>query len=257
MDFTPLLSYVRHWLTCVDRHSLQAPFLYSFYDKVIKGPKGDGSLELFRASLLKSDKTIKTTDFGAGSKVQSGTERKISKIAKYGVCGSKEGDFLRNLAVFLQAKHILELGTSLGLGSMYLASSSEETKVTTFEGCPEIAAEAERNFLKMGYGNIELMSGDIDKTLPDFLGKTKSPDLVFLDANHTYEATLRYFRMLLPVVTEKTTLVFDDIHWSKGMERAWNEISKSEEVGLALDLYHVGVVFFRKDLQPFSFPIKM
>ena len=72
-------------------------------------------------------------------------------------------------------------------------------------------------------------------------------DLVFFDGNHRYEPTIRYYRQLLPAVHEHTVLIFDDIHWSKEMEQAWDKIIKDPAVMLSIDLFFIGLVFFRKE----------
>jgi hypothetical protein len=57
---------------------------------------------------------------------------------------------------------------------------------------------------------------------------------------------MRYFEWLLPHVNEHTFLIFDDIHWSAEMERAWKEIKQHPEVQQTIDFFRVGMVFFRK-----------
>jgi hypothetical protein len=52
-------------------------------------------------------------------------------------------------------------------------------------------------------------------------------------------------------------MVFDDIHWSEGMERAWEEIKRDPAVTLTIDIFFVGLVFFRKmQLIPQHFTIR-
>ena len=70
------------------------------------------------------------------------------------------------------------------------------------------------------------------------------PDVAFVDANHTYEASLKYFDVLAQKVHEKSVVVMDDIHHSEEMERAWREICADERVTSTIDLYQMGLVFF-------------
>ena len=67
--------------------------------------------------------------------------------------------------------------------------------------------------------------------------------MVYVDANHTYEATKRYVDYLLPRVTQKGIIVLDDIHYSEGMEQAWAELKADPRVTTTMDLYHCGILF--------------
>ena len=67
--------------------------------------------------------------------------------------------------------------------------------------------------------------------------------MAYVDANHTYEATMRYADFLLNRLTEKGILVLDDIHYSEQMERAWSELKADPRVTTSMDLYHVGLLF--------------
>jgi predicted O-methyltransferase YrrM len=74
-------------------------------------------------------------------------------------------------------------------------------------------------------------------------------DLAFIDGNHRKEPTLRYFETILPKTHEGSCIVFDDIHWSSEMEEAWELIRKDERVKLSIDLFFIGIVFFRTEFR--------
>jgi hypothetical protein len=143
----------------------------------------------------------------------------------------------------------MELGTSLGLTTAYLAYAAERGRVLTMEGAPEIANMAESNFLKLGMDNIEVVIGDFDHRLEDALSNMPSPGLIYIDGNHLKEPTLRYFDRLLPHCGEGTVLVFDDIHWSKGMQEAWQSIKMEPQVRCTIDVFFMGIVFFRNSFR--------
>jgi predicted O-methyltransferase YrrM len=142
------------------------------------------------------------------------------------------------------SKQVLELGTSLGITTAYLAMANTLAQVHTMEGAAAIAMEAEQNFRELGIANIRLVKGNFNQTLPNLLGFLPQVDLAFVDGNHKKEPTLQYFHQLLGKVKEGSILVFDDIHWSEGMEAAWDEIKKHEQVMLTVDLFFIGIVFF-------------
>ena len=134
----------------------------------------------------------------------------------------------------------------------------KEFAETRGKGAEKIADQAALNFQKLNLQNIQLIRGNFDKTLPKLLHSSgKKYDLIYIDGNHTYEATVRYFTLLLPFTHERTLIIFDDIHWSKGMEQAWYEISIHPSVTLTIDLFFVGLVFFRRSqLVPQHFSIR-
>jgi predicted O-methyltransferase YrrM len=118
--------------------------------------------------------------------------------------------------------------------------------VITLEGAESIADLAEANFARLGLGNTELIRGNFDRTLATALERQPSPALIFFDGNHRKEPTLRYFRQCLTTAGDDDIFVFDDIHWSREMEEAWEEIKKDPRVTCSIDLFLVGLIFFRR-----------
>ncbi|HVZ25796.1 MAG TPA: class I SAM-dependent methyltransferase, partial [Sediminibacterium sp.] len=142
---------------------------------------------------------------------------------------------------------VLELGTSLGITTAYLASANPLGQITTLEGAPAIAAKAQTHFNQLGLSNIRLVAGNFDETLPSVLNDLGKVDMAFIDGNHRFTPTVAYFEQLLPYVGESGFLVFDDIHWSSEMEAAWKKIQAHPQVTLTIDLFFVGIVFFRPE----------
>ncbi len=138
----------------------------------------------------------------------------------------------------------MELGTALGTTTLYLSSVSSAKQVFTLEGNPDLAQVSQQVFDSWPEKNIMLQRGNIDDTLPNLLSKTGQIDFVYIDANHRYEATLRYFNGLLPYMSENGIMVFDDIYWSAEMRQAWQEIHRNNQVSLSIDLFRAGVIFF-------------
>jgi predicted O-methyltransferase YrrM len=242
--FFRIKAFLTYWLLAIDKHSLQSPFVYDLYTKVIRPDKKKPphELEQLRHQLQKDTTPLVIKDLGAGSSVTKSKIRTVGHVVRHSLSSRKVSAFLAHLVAYMECKHILELGTSIGLNTLYLASYPA-AKVTTFEGCPETAGYASKLFGTQSGQNIRLIKGNIDHSLPTFLEQSERPDLVYIDANHTEEATLRYFEWLLKRSHDKTILVFDDIHWSPAMQKAWNQIIAHPVVTISLDLYHIGIVF--------------
>jgi len=128
--------------------------------------------------------------------------------------------------------------------------------VITIEGCPQTAAVAGRNFKDLGIRNIELQVGNFDELLPDLIGTKPKLDFVYIDGNHRKDATLNYFNWCLPKVHENSLLIFDDIYWSEGMKEAWAQIKQHPEVTVTVDLFWIGLVFFKKGQAKEHFKIR-
>ncbi len=230
-------------------HGVHSPFLFDLYNNVIRHD-GDyyayGLVEELRKKLLQDNRTLKVTDFGAGSRSINKRTRSISSIAHTSAKPPKYGKLLFRLVNHFQPETILDLGTSLGLTTAYLAEARKESTVYTFEGCPAIAQAARANFKHLGLRNVHLIEGNLDETLEKQVQDLQQLDFVFFDGNHRYEPTMRYFNTCLAKHHEYSVFVVDDLYWSAEMKRAWQEIKKHPEVLQTVDLFFVGLVFFRK-----------
>jgi len=247
-----ITSYFKYLLRSGNEHSIHSPFLFDLYTKVIKDKSeihpDYKDLKLLRQDLLSSDETIEILDLGAGSRVNKSNRRQIKTIAKNAEKPEKFGRLFHRLIRHFQPENILELGTSLGLTTLYMSKAKQDSKILSFEGCPETAKIAKRNFEKSGAVNIDLILGNIDETLPTALKKfNKQLDYAYFDANHRYEPTVRYFEDCLPYVKNDTIFIFDDIYWSEEMTQAWEHIKAHPQVTLTVDLFWIGLVFFRKE----------
>ena len=244
----PVSRYLHYWLNAIDEHSLHAPFIFELYTKVIKA---DAQLpvfqeiETYRKERLDDHQNLEFSSLGAPSSVKNSGKRKVSSIARHSLSSAKFSRFLFRLAQYWRPSNILELGTSLGINTLYLSAYDSACQIVTFEGCTASVAQAKKLFSKWKNKNIELISGNIDDTLGEYLLSQKAVDMVYLDANHRYEPTLRYFGELVKYCDANSVLVLDDIHWSAGMEKAWEKIKQHEKVTLTIDIFDAGLVFFR------------
>lgn len=247
------LAYIRRYLTYLlqakTKYYLHSPFVYHLMSEVIQDDRhfyAFDEIDALRSSLLKSKKIIRVKDMGAGSN-KMGLDRRIGDIAKYASANAKKGKLLFNLANHYQCKHILELGTSLGLSTAYMAKADSNIKLTTVEACPITVQEAQANFEALYLDNIHLINDTFENAIPTLLNKKETFDLIYFDGNHQKEATLKYFSQLLSLKNSNSIFVFDDINWSAGMYEAWISIVDHPDVSVTVDLFKMGLVFFKKD----------
>lgn len=254
-----LKAYLKYRQRAKSAYGLHSPFVFQLYNEVIKN-KGEyyafAEIQDLRKQLLANKTMIEVKDLGAGSRKNSSTKRSIREITKNSASQAKVGKLLFRLVNFLQPNTILELGTSLGISSSYLAKAKTNSQIYSLEACKSCLEIAKDNFIVIDVRNIQTIEGDINKSLSPTLVNLKNIDLAFLDANHSFEATISYFLECYKKCNENSCIILDDIHWSEGMEKAWEQIQNMPEVSVSIDLFWVGLVFFRKNQAKEHFVLK-
>lgn len=246
------LKYIRYFLQSDTAHAVHSPFVFSFIQEILYDKRTFYSfkaIEKIRQALLSDNHLIKTTDMGAGSSLQQSAERRVCDIVRSAAKSSKYGKLLFRLVNYFQPETILELGTSLGISAAYMASAHSNAQLFTLEGSDAIAEIASKTFQQLNLDNIQIIKGNFDNTLAPVLMQIPKLDMVFIDGNHRKEPTLRYFSQCLTKAHNDTILIFDDIHWTKDMEEAWETIKANSAVTLTIDLFFLGLVFLKKEFK--------
>jgi predicted O-methyltransferase YrrM len=249
-----LVRYLSYILTAGNGkgHGIHSPFVYAFIRDLLNDKRkyyAFDRVESLRQTLLHDHTAIPVTDLGAGSGRDNGSSRKLSHIAAHAAKGAKLGQLLFRTVNYFHPAVIIELGTSLGISTSYLASANSGAKVYSIEGSPAIAAQAAKNFATLGLQNIETLAADFDSALPRLLNTLPGFDLAYVDGNHRYEPTIRYFNQLVTKTHADSVIILDDIHWSGEMEKAWEEIKNHPSVTCTIDLFFLGYVFFRPEFK--------
>ena len=242
-----------------NRHGIHSPFVYDFLEQVVYATtKNEGleRFEKFRNQLLSDSKTIEITDLGAGSTINTSSKRLVKDVAKNSSKKPKYGRLFYRMVQYFKPESVIELGTSLGLSTIYFADANSNIPVYSLEGCPNTQKIAQNNFNQLDIHNIQTILGDFKETLPHLLSKTKKADMVFFDGNHQEQPTLDYFEEALKYSHDKSVFIFDDIHWSEGMTEAWNKIKGHPKTVVTLDLFFLGIVFFDTRLTKQDFLIR-
>ena len=241
-----LTHYITHYITAryTLGYNVHSPYLYDFTRNVIYEENAYycySRIEELRHQLLNDQQKIFVDDYGT----QASSERIISHIANNTLASAKEAQLLFRIANYTQATNILELGTSLGISTAYLAAYSNKCKVTTLEGSNKLIELAKNTWKKLGIQNrITTIQGNINNTLPLYLKTADKLDIIYFDANHTQEATINYFNLCLPHHHNNSIFIFDDIYYSPQMYKAWQTIQQNDEITATIDLYKMGIAFF-------------
>jgi predicted O-methyltransferase YrrM len=248
MNFFQINNFIKHWFASTNKgHGVHSPFIYQLCEEVFYNNfefYHFKQLNKLRTNLLQSKQIINFIDYGAGSKKLKSNKRAISDITKYGISNKKQNEILFKLIHFLNCNTIIELGTSVGLNTLYLAMPNKENKIYTIEANNELCLLAKENAKKLNVNNITVLNNLFDVALPNLLNQLNTFDMLYVDGNHTYEATLNYFNLALQKINNKSIIVLDDIHWSKEMYKAWKEIKNNKNVKCSIDAFYFGILFF-------------
>ncbi|MCT4590300.1 MAG: class I SAM-dependent methyltransferase [Carboxylicivirga sp.] len=261
MNFFQIRSYINYILKAkhAKGYGLHSPFVFNLVREVFYSKHSyyafDAIMEI-RKELVQSDQEIQMTDYGAGSTTFNNKQRKVSDLVRKSSISPKYGELLFCLIQSAKPESVLELGTSIGISTLYFALSDKGRPVLSIEGCSETANVAKAMFNKAKCDNIEQVVGNFRDVLPGIVAQYDHLDFVFFDGNHQKQATLDYFNTCLSKVRNETVFVFDDIHWSKGMSEAWDIICKHPQVTVSVDLFQLGILFFKRECQKQHFIVR-
>jgi predicted O-methyltransferase YrrM len=253
-----IIAYIKFLFTSTNQHGVHSPFIYDFVTKCLYDHvkySAYSKLKNYRQILKSSNTVLEITDLGEGSKSLSNKKRSVSKMIRKSSSSEKESKTLYRITQYFNFKSILELGTSLGMGTYAMALANNFSSIKTIEGCPNTSDYAKTKFQELEINNVSFIKGDFTAIIPTL--KEHNFDCISFDGHHNKQATIQYFDSLLSKVHNETIFVFDDIYWSKGMTEAWEYIKAHKAVTVTVDCFYLGFVFFRKEQVKEHFKIRL
>lgn len=253
-----VLAYIKFLLKSTNQHGVHSPFVYNlvtkcFYDNT--NHEDYSKLTAYKNSLLNNKSKLEITDFGAGSKIFKSNSRSVNRIAKHSGSTIKRAKLLYRLTTYFKPNSVLELGTSLGIATQAMALGNSKSNITSIEGCKNISEFASQQLSNFKIDNVQLKTGAFNDVIPTL--NQPEWDLIFFDGHHNKKATINYFNMLVDTAQNDSVFIFDDIHWSKEMTQAWEEIKQHHKVTVTIDTFFWGFVFFRKEQVKEHFTIRL
>ncbi|MDH7913015.1 class I SAM-dependent methyltransferase [Winogradskyella sp. SYSU M77433] len=253
-----LISYIKFLFTATNQHGVHSPFVYEFVTKCLYDKKkyeAYSKLKYYRNILKTSKVELDITDLGEGSKVLDSKKRKVSAMVKTSSSSKKEAELLFRISKYFNFKNVLELGTSLGVGTYAFALGNENSKIITVEGCKNTSSYTESQLNKLKVKNVSFKSESFSSEIKNL--DQDNFDCIYFDGHHNKKATIKYFESLLPKAHNDSVFIFDDIYWSKGMSEAWEYIKNHNSVSVTVDCFHLGFVFFRREQVEEHFKIRL
>jgi predicted O-methyltransferase YrrM len=241
------MRLLRHYFRARTAYDLQSPFAYAFARETLDDRRWYyvfSEAEALRDTWKRDKRAIDTLDLGAGGR---GGRRKVADLARHSATPPLFCRWLFHIVRFVRPERMLEMGTSLGVSALYQSAAARSARFITLEGCPQTAGLARKTFDRM-HCPVDLRQGAFDDLLPEALADLERLDYLFLDGDHSRAGTLRYLEQCLRYTHNETVWVIADIHWSDEMEKAWKDIQAFPGVTMTVDLFGLGVVFFRREL---------
>lgn len=247
-------KYFQYFITAANGkgHGIHSPFVYDLIRNVLNDRTpypAYKQVENMRKLLMRDKTVIEIEDMGAGSSVNNSRQRSVASIARNAGKPKKWAQLLFRIVRRYSPMNIVELGTSLGISTSYMALANIHARIITCEGSKAVAKLARRNFEALHLQQVYLAEGNFDATLNNVLEQLPQVDLAFIDGNHRKEPTLRYFDQIVAKTHAASIIILDDIHWSEEMESAWATIKAHPSVRLTIDLFFFGLVFFNDDIK--------
>lgn len=220
------IEYIRYWLLAANGkgHGVHSPFVYDLIERVFNDDRN-----FYYFPLIEAAKT------------------KVNSNAKLVLTPQKYDQLFFRLVNYLGSSVILELGTSIGITTCYLATANANAEVITLEESTELATLAKRQFQSLGLKNIKQLTGNFNETLAAAMLDMSRLDFVLFNQYCTAASVHLHFQGLRTYLHEDSVVIITNIHRSREMELAWKQIQSDEMVTLTIDLFFIGLVFFRKE----------
>lgn len=253
--FRYLVKYILQQISGTEKPEEES-FYAGFHYHVLKnGTQPPGWIEAARINLYNNKNLLRVNSFGAGSR-QGRKSQTVGAMARTVSIPFRHGALLYRMAKHYKPAKIIELGTAMGISTLYLAAGNPEAAIVTVEGNPQLASLAMENFRIHNSEKIRLVNKPFDEVIDQLAEEAGAGTLIYIDGNHTCEATLRYYRAFTADASTNMILVFDDINWSEGMMDAWNHIRNSIRQGVIIDLFHLGIVFYGTGMEKKEYRVR-
>lgn len=250
-------AYIKYLLHARHRKGfgIHSPYVFALLNDVVFDTTpyySYSDIERTRHLMLHDRTALRTYPIGTSSR----TSTTVAREARLSTKPAKYAQLIHRLALHNHSRTIIELGSNLGITTLYLAATDSRATIHTIEEQETIARIAQDNYDRHHASNIHLIHGDIDSHLAPLIASLHTIDLAYIDANHRYTPTMQYYQTIRQKTTPESIIIIDDPHRSPEMEQAWQQITADPTVTLSIDLYHIGLLFLRPELPKQHYIVK-
>ncbi|MCE5226042.1 MAG: SAM-dependent methyltransferase [Porphyromonadaceae bacterium] len=228
-------------------YGVHSPFVYNVITKVIEESGSYYPLSDIALTRLKLHYREEMVSYPDKRNKEKSKQQTIGHLVQKKAISPKQGALLFKLTNYFKPVHILQIGTTMGLSSLYLTSYASGLRCIALESLPEFAAVA-RETLKEARNQIDLRVGNYLNLLPQAIQDLKQLDFVFFNTPNDELSCSLLFNECVKHVHQETVFVFVGIKSSAKMRKIWAEICSHPDVTVTIDLYSLGIVFFNNKL---------
>lgn len=234
--------FLTFWRSAKSIDTVDSPLLYSLSFKIRNSHENSAEIlriEQRRQSLLKDRAVINRESLGAPSSVCKRNEVSISQIAHSSVSPRYKCDLLKSIIEWSGSASVLELGTSLAISTAYISTVENVQYIDTVEGSKSISAVNQQD---LHNNKIQFHVDSFQSFIDAELNKGTKYDCIILDGHHEYLSTITYVSQCHALLTPDGLIIMDDLYWSQGMTKAWQELKSSQDYNLRIDLFFYGIL---------------
>ena len=218
-------SYLKYLVQRKSKYSIHSPFVYEFMTKVANDSGSNRDYD----TLLRISRLLD------GKKYPNRRRRKQARL-------------LYRLVRFLEPETVLTFGKISALNTSALALGDLQTKVYL-----EQSLDFLETLNSMGVVNVNLIRRDGDE---EEQFEQQNTGCVYYSLDDFGDDSWNNLEDGFGEVDEDTVLVFEGIHHSRHTEAAWEAVKASEDVSISMDLYCIGIIFFREGIEKQDFVLK-
>ncbi len=232
--------YLPYYFHAKTYYRIHSPLAYEFASAILEDKRNFyafASLNALQKSLRRDERSIALLP---NEESQPPTIVTMQQIQYQHYVSRYYHEILFRTIHFYKPEFILELGTSLGITTMYAAAAALNRNIYTIEQEPAIANAAKQHFNLLRFKNIQPIIGDYQEMIDNELLAEKKIDCLILSLENISHKNI--LKPYLERLNEPSLIIILGI--SKASKRElWQFIQQHQKVTLTIDVYNLGIAF--------------
>lgn len=177
-------------------------------------------------------------------------------LAKWGQLGIAYDQILFRLVNYYKPKTIVELGTTMGFSTLYLATPNSQAHVITLSEKKEISDLAKNNFKKSSVCNILLKEGGIESNFRKLIQEQVQFDFLSINCTMLPRGFYSYCNTLLQTGSFGGVIVINEPYFWESNRDDLKKIKLHDQVRVVIDLFHIVILILDSNLQKEEFVLR-